>query len=149
MTKTPALPISILLIFPTHHQCMIFMWWIHISVLLHMQPESPQTHNCISIFPKKQFSVDTKHILTCIPFICISSTDNNPIIYLQAVTESIVFSQQGLCFTWSGGISRTLSAVTLFTEPWQRDDSFYRSSMVHLQGFWGLARQHSLTENDE
>lgn len=54
-------------------------------------------------FPKEQFSVDTKHILTYIPFICISSTDNNPIIYLQAVTETIVLSQQGLCFTWSGG----------------------------------------------
>lgn len=115
-----------------------------------MQPESPQTHNHISIVPKKQFSVDTKHILTCIPFICISSTDNNPIIYLQAVTDSIVLSQQGLCFTWIGGaISRTLSAVALFTEPWQRDDSFYRSSAVHLQGFWGLAKQLSLTENDE
>lgn len=110
--------------------------YLNRSLQVHTQPESPQSPNCILILLKsiikKQFfssTVDTKHILAFIPLICISSTENNPIIYRQVVTESIVLSQYGLCFTWSGTISGTLSA---------EEDSFYRSQwfISKVFGVW-------------
>lgn len=89
---------------------------------LHMQPES-----------KKQFfsfTVDAKHTHALLR---ISSADNNSIIYLQVVTANRGFASLG-----AGAISCTRSAVALFTEPQQKDDSFYRSQwfISKVLGVW-------------